>query len=160
MGRILGVFLCLGLIACYQPPHPNCGFVCGFAGACPADYTCATDNICHYNGAPAGTACYADAARGLDSPDADLVPPMVSFTVPAADATGVSRTADITVTFDQPVTNITNASFFVTGGQLGTVSYDPGMGTAHFAPSPPLPAGALVTVILTNAIHNSPGVPF
>jgi hypothetical protein len=87
----------------------------------------------------------------------------VTFTVPAADATGVSRTADISATFDQPVTGVTSGSVLVStalGSALGTVSYNPGGQDAVFSPSPPLPAGALVTVFLTNAIHNSVGVPF
>jgi hypothetical protein len=38
--------------ACYSPPQPVCGFVCGPAGLCPDDYTCQADSRCHLNGAP------------------------------------------------------------------------------------------------------------
>ena len=66
MGRIL-CLLALGLapIACYRPPEPDCGFVCGPGGACPADYTCGRDKRCHRDGTPASLVCDVDA--GVDA---------------------------------------------------------------------------------------------
>jgi hypothetical protein len=64
--------LCLGLVAgvvalvlggigtpaCYQPPEPNCGFVCGDNNACPPDFHCvSSDDRCHRNGSPASLMC-------------------------------------------------------------------------------------------------------
>lgn len=66
---------------CYEVPKPDCGFVCGAGGACPADYTCnAADNRCHYIGASPSLVCPtfdasvdapADAARDA-LPDAPI----------------------------------------------------------------------------------------
>ncbi len=50
------------LVACYSPYEPECGFVCGDGGACPPDYTCGSDNICHLNGSPAGHVCVQQAS--------------------------------------------------------------------------------------------------
>jgi hypothetical protein len=33
--------------ACYKTPKPNCTFTCGSGEACPTDYTCGPDNVCH-----------------------------------------------------------------------------------------------------------------
>jgi hypothetical protein len=163
MGRRLGILVCLSLAACYQPPHPNCGFVCGADFACPEDYTCAADGICHWNQAPTGTTCYADARPAPDATDANLTPPMLVSTTPLGGASNVSRTEDITATFDQPITGVSPVSFLVYNNapQLtGNVTYDIGTQTAHFTPVPPLPAGAGIQVTLTTAIHNNLGVPF
>jgi len=32
------------VVACYDVPKPDCGFVCGPGGACPDAYTCAADD--------------------------------------------------------------------------------------------------------------------
>jgi hypothetical protein len=40
------VALLLGL-GCYDTPKPPCAFICGPGGACPVDYTCQSDNVCH-----------------------------------------------------------------------------------------------------------------
>ncbi|HEY1555609.1 MAG TPA: hypothetical protein VGF94_12315 [Kofleriaceae bacterium] len=64
-GRLarVAVFLALcPVLACYTPPEPNCGFVCGSGGACPDDYTCASDNVCHRNGSPADLTCSSGQA--------------------------------------------------------------------------------------------------
>nr|HEX4314857.1 hypothetical protein [Kofleriaceae bacterium] len=54
----------LAATGCYSTFEPACGFLCGTGGACPDDYTCATDSVCHRNGSPADLVCYADAAAG------------------------------------------------------------------------------------------------
>ncbi|HTR49321.1 MAG TPA: hypothetical protein VMJ10_01360 [Kofleriaceae bacterium] len=59
-GRLAFVAVFLGLspaVACYTAPEPDCGFVCGSGGACPDDYTCMADNICHRNGSPTDLTC-------------------------------------------------------------------------------------------------------
>ncbi|MBC7976532.1 MAG: hypothetical protein H7138_16285, partial [Myxococcales bacterium] len=56
------------VVACYEVPTPDCGFVCGPDNACPADYTCADDHYCHRNGAPADLVCMGRDAGML--PDA------------------------------------------------------------------------------------------
>jgi hypothetical protein len=33
--------------ACFSPQKPACAFACGPGGACPAEYTCASDGLCH-----------------------------------------------------------------------------------------------------------------
>ncbi|HTJ46571.1 MAG TPA: hypothetical protein VL463_30905 [Kofleriaceae bacterium] len=37
----------LVVVGCYKTPKPNCTFSCGEGGACPTDYTCGPDKICH-----------------------------------------------------------------------------------------------------------------
>lgn len=37
----------VAVVACYKTPKPNCSFTCGTGEACPADYACGPDNICH-----------------------------------------------------------------------------------------------------------------
>lgn len=49
------------LAGCFSPYEPACGFICGSDGACPADYTCASDNVCHRNGTPADMQCTSPA---------------------------------------------------------------------------------------------------
>lgn len=100
-GRLIGFLACLGAAAgCYSPPEPDCGFVCGPGGACPTDYTCASDHHCHHNGAAASLTCGpppVDAA-----PDAPPAPQIVSVT-PADGATGVSVDTPIQVFTDLPL---------------------------------------------------------
>ncbi|HEU4732628.1 MAG TPA: hypothetical protein VFT22_32255 [Kofleriaceae bacterium] len=45
------------VVACYEVPTPDCGFLCGPGDACPDGYTCADDHRCHRIGAPAGLTC-------------------------------------------------------------------------------------------------------
>jgi hypothetical protein len=56
------------LAACYDVPRPDCGFVCGPGGVCPEGYSCASDNRCHRDGAPADLTCATpDAALPIDA---------------------------------------------------------------------------------------------
>ena len=55
-GRV-GLALLAVVTACYSPPEPDCGFMCGPDNACPADYTCADDNQCHLNSASPSLVC-------------------------------------------------------------------------------------------------------
>jgi hypothetical protein len=56
------------VVACYDVPKPDCGFVCGPESACPDSYTCADDHYCHRTGAPADLVCtHPDAALPIDA---------------------------------------------------------------------------------------------
>jgi len=37
----------VAVVACYKTPKPNCSFTCGTGDACPDEYTCGPDKICH-----------------------------------------------------------------------------------------------------------------
>ena len=73
----------LGLVAtatfggCFAPREPACAFSCGPGDACPTDYACGTDNVCHRvdglgmcliapqnDGGPSGADAAADAGDG------------------------------------------------------------------------------------------------
>jgi len=53
----LGILLALGVSGCYSPYQPDCGFICGTDGACPEDYTCGADRVCHLNGTSPNKVC-------------------------------------------------------------------------------------------------------
>jgi hypothetical protein len=82
LGLALGVLIALGgggltaLPGCYDIPQPACGFVCGAAGECPADYTCSSsDGRCHLDGSAPMVCATPDAgidAAEPDGPDAPL----------------------------------------------------------------------------------------
>ena len=56
------------IVACYDVPTPDCGFVCGPDSTCPDGYTCADDHYCHRTGAPSELVCARpDAALPLDA---------------------------------------------------------------------------------------------
>jgi hypothetical protein len=61
---------------CYKTPNPNCTFQCGAGGACPTDYTCGPDNICHLMTGSGLAACGVqfDDAAAVDSSQADAKP--------------------------------------------------------------------------------------
>lgn len=68
LGRLarLAVLSAAALSACYSPPEPDCGFVCGSGGSCPDGYTCASDNVCHRNGTPASLSCPSSGGLPFD----------------------------------------------------------------------------------------------
>ncbi|HVZ74332.1 MAG TPA: hypothetical protein VHJ20_18255 [Polyangia bacterium] len=43
----LAVAAGIGWSGCFSPREPACPFACGPAGACPTDYVCASDGLCH-----------------------------------------------------------------------------------------------------------------
>ena len=160
------------MAACYSTPQPDCGFVCGPAGDCPTDYACAADNRCHRNGTPESLMCAPpDAAISMrdtinfDSPgpdapaDADVTAPLVMSTVPAAGATGVSRTATIIVTFDEAVFNVDTTTFTVTiGGNAVTGTVTPQDAQTYvFAHGTMFMPNATVIVSLSSAITDFVG---
>jgi hypothetical protein len=56
------------IVACYDVPRPDCGFVCGPQSACPDGYTCADDHYCHRAGTPSDLVCTRpDAAVPIDA---------------------------------------------------------------------------------------------
>ncbi len=162
--RILGVALCLGLLAalwngvsCYSVPEPNCGFICSSAGTCPDQYFCAATGVCERNGA--SDHCYADAPLPVDA--SPMQPTVVSMS-PVNGAITVPRSSAISATFDQDVVGVDSTSFVVTAGPMvleGTYLYDAQAFTWTFMPGLPMPPGAMVMVALGSGIHNDLGVP-
>ena len=163
------VVLCLGLVAvltgiglggsCYTIPEPDCGFVCGSAGACPDNYTCAADNRCHKDGSPADEVCTSDG--GIDAPDATITSPTVTSTTPANGATNVDPGAPLTATVDQHLMTVPASAFVVMAGATqigGSVTYD-NQATITFTPSSTLPGGTAITAQLTAAITSDEGAP-
>ena len=68
------------IVACYEIPKPDCGFLCGPGGACPEGYTCGDNQRCRRVGAPTPLVCpnpdaglTEDLDAALDAP-ADAVP--------------------------------------------------------------------------------------
>ena len=159
LGRILAVGLAT-LAGCYSPPQPDCGFSCTRNGECPADYTCASDGVCHRNGSPANLVCAVDARidtpRPIDAPppDADTTPPMVFATMPANGETNVATSAVVRVQFDEPVLTVDVSTFTLDSAGTpiagGITQVDPY--TYTFIPTPELPAGATIEVTLTSDI--------
>ena len=77
------------VVACYDVPRPDCGFVCGPDSACPDGYTCADDHYCHRSGAPADLVCtQPDAALPIDAASdaaaSDAMPDTASDAMPDA----------------------------------------------------------------------------
>lgn len=171
MRRILGAaIVCTGVVvvcvlaftSCYTIPSPDCGFVCGAMGACPANYTCASDSICHLNGTPATMTCASDA--GNDAADAQLVSPTVVSTTPTDGATNVGRGILITASFDQAMQpgSINPSTFTVSIGGAnfpGVTNVTPDNMNASFMPDSPLPAGAVIQVTLTGNVSSMLGAP-
>src|SRR4051812_11237778 len=81
MGTIL-------LAACYTPPSPACGFICGDGNTCPESYTCNPDDrICHLNGTD----------ETCDPAPPDPGPPITSMVTPSDGATGVPTNATVMI---------------------------------------------------------------
>jgi hypothetical protein len=91
---------------------------------------------------------------------ADTTPPMVFATVPTDGTVDVSRSATITVTFDEAVTGVSTTSFLVASGNqiAGTVGAQ-STATYVFTPDTQLPANAMIDVMLTSNIMDLAGNP-
>jgi len=88
--------------------------------------------------------------------------PVVVSTSPGDDATEVPKALDrIAVTFDTAMdaASINSASFTVSDGLEGAVSYDPATMTASFAPAGGLEEGRTYTVTVSGAARSADGVP-
>jgi hypothetical protein len=103
-GRIWACLLTV-VSACYNPPEPDCGFVCGPGGACPMDYTCASDNVCHRNGASPTLSCGSGSTLSFDVASAmatDATTLVVTFSAPpdptTATTLGLYSVAGLTLT--------------------------------------------------------------
>jgi hypothetical protein len=100
----------------------------------------------------------------VTDPAAPPQPPHVVSRSPLAGATGVSRTTNVTATFDTSLTasTVTTSSFTLTpnGGSAiaASVSYDDASKTATLTPSAPLAASTTYTARLTTAIKSADGV--
>ena len=85
-GRLIAIGFCVASLfalavgtivpACYSPPQPACGFVCGPGGACPENYTCAPtlDNRCHLDSLPMTSCEIVDAGVGVEGVPGDAPP--------------------------------------------------------------------------------------
>jgi hypothetical protein len=86
----------LAMPACYHVPEPPCGFRCGPAGECPADYTCSSlEPRCHLDGTDPALRC-----DGTDGPDAAIDSPSDS-PIDAAIDTAVDTPTDTPI--DTPI---------------------------------------------------------
>jgi hypothetical protein len=86
---------------------------------------------------------------------ADTTPPLVSSTVPVANANGVDTAADISAVFNEAMlsTSITNASFKLTNGMMmdvpGTVGYTAASQAASFHPASALATSTSYTATIS-----------
>ena len=163
---MLGRAWCLGLLAaCYSPPKPDCGFVCGPGDACPSDYHCAADGYCHADGSPASLSCGIDAGidgRVIDAliADADTLPPMLIGSVPIPNATNVDVATTIQLTFSESVYYVDSASFRVsvsTTPVTGTIVNNLDRSVYTFTPDSALPTGSTIDVTLSSTIIDAAG---
>ena len=89
----------------------------------------------------------------------DTIAPTVVTRVPAPNATGVSQTGQVVITFSEPVMNVNNTSFTIVDATTvaGTRTSSNGGRTWTFTPSMQIPGNTLVTVSLTNMITDLAG---
>jgi hypothetical protein len=107
--------------------------------------------------------CKGDGVNNsMTSPTGTLASSAISSTSPPNGATGVGTNATVTANFSAAMTpsSITNASFFVTTGNIhviGNVSFDAVNNIATFAPSAALTANTEYTATLSTAVENASG---
>jgi hypothetical protein len=162
-GRLIGFLATLGAAAgCYSPPEPACGFVCGPGGACPADYTCASDHHCHHDGAPASLTCGtppADAAPDVSPVDSAPGPQIVSVT-PADGATDIGVDTVVQAFADQPLqgTPALSLVFSSSGAAVaGTAQFVGGTGI-QFTPDAQLVPNELYGAMIASGV-SGPSLP-
>ena len=85
--------------------------------------------------------------------------PTVTSTVPASGATDVEVDSAIRATFSEAMdpASITAATFFLSGGVAGSVSYDPATNTASFTPSGNLHTFNNFTATITTGVRDTAG---
>ena len=146
----------LALAGCYSPPEPDCGFACGPAGACPADYTCADDHQCHRNGAPASLTCASLPDAAVSSA------PKVLSTDPPDGSQGVAVDVIPTAMVDQDLLGVSNTTFqlFQDTTQIaGFADYPPSSLEPRFIPEVQLDELGFYRVVISAGITNAAGDP-
>jgi hypothetical protein len=125
--------------------------------------------VCRLESAPASVTCGADASIGADSEGpgdvlgGDTTSPTIVISVPAPGATNVARASSITVTFSEPVFDVSPSSFYayadalVVDGSIMAVGSPPDFTSYAFTPDAPMPGNTNVTVVLTSVIHDTAG---
>jgi hypothetical protein len=104
----------------------------------------------------------ASSGGGTGGTGGDTVAPAVTSTSPAAGEVGVSRTGNITATFSEAVTGVSDATMVLrktsTGAKFkGTVTYDPDTRTATLDPNTSLARNTQFEATLTSAIRDAAG---
>jgi len=91
----------------------------------------------------------------------DTTAPMVSSTLPLANATNIATNNNIVINFSEPVTNVTAASFLVDDGAgiTGIIGVSNGGATWTFVPTGQMAGAVVVNVQLTSAITDLAGNP-
>jgi len=90
----------------------------------------------------------------------DTTPPTVIGTSPSSGGTGVSRNAQVTATFSEPVANVTGSTFQLRAGATsvpGTMTLSGT--TATFSPSSPLAYGTTYSATVTTGVTDIAGNP-
>ncbi|MBE0008258.1 heme peroxidase [Arthrobacter sp. AET 35A] len=89
--------------------------------------------------------------------------PAITGRTPGVNATGVSRTGNVSATFSKPVTGVSATSVWVTNPAGATMSavvtYNATTRTATLNPNATLAANTSYTVRLSNAIRDASGIP-
>jgi hypothetical protein len=88
--------------------------------------------------------------------------PVMTARTPAPNAAGVSRTANVTATFSEAVSGVTNGTFALRNAATGalvsyTVSYNASTRTATLNPNVTLPANARYTASMSSSIKDAAG---
>jgi len=159
LGRILGVGIIAALAGCYSPPEPDCGFACGPSGACPADYTCAADHVCHRNGAAAGLTCPGRPDAAVDSPSSG---PQVLSLDPPMSATGVQVNQIVRMVVDRDLSGVDDSTFSLSDGSSvvpGTSQYQQFSLMAEIRPTLQLAPNTLYTVMVGPGISDTMSQP-
>src|SRR4051812_14878802 len=102
--------------------------------------------------------CEGSPAGSAALPPRDLTPPTVTDRSPADGATDVSRTADVTATFSEPVTGVDGAGFWLSGPTStvpASVGYDAATGVATLHPDLPLASGTTYTAHLGDRVADA-----
>ena len=99
---------------------------------------------------------------GGGSGGADTTSPTVTSTTPASGAVGAPRAGNVTATFSETVTDVSDATVILrktsTGSRFGgAVTYDPATQTATLNPNVTLPSSTEFNVTLTNGIRDAAG---
>ena len=155
MGAVVALLVGAG---CYDVPTPDCGFACGPAEACPADYTCSPiDNRCHRDG----------AAPDLVCPAATPVDPGAAPSVIASPSDGevdIAMTVRPVLQFSEPVTGVSESSIQMVVDATAApvairVDYDGQANVAQLTPLAPLAQQTRYRLVLGASITDFEGNP-